>query len=240
MVYIFGLAAVVAALLGGMFALKKQDKLHLILGFSAGSVVGVAFFDLLPEALELTDGSYDVRAVTTVVAVGFLTFMLLSRFILLHPHSADGDSGSHDQVGQFGAASLALHSFFDGLGIGLAFQVSNSVGLVVGAAVLAHRFSDGINTVSFILQHHGGSKRALQWLSIAAIAPMIGILTSRFIILTDTQLGLVLSIFAGFFLYLGASDLIPESQHRHPKMVTSLMTILGVIVIYGAVLLAGE
>jgi len=235
MVYIVGIAAFIAILLGGTFALHKKDQLHLILGFSAGAVIGVAFFGLLPESIALAQSRYEVATVTTVVAIGFLVFMFLNRVLFFHPH-ADEDQ-QHIHQSRLGAGSLALHSLLDGISIGLAFQVSNSVGLVVAAAILAHGFSDGINTISFILKkpHDHAGKRARRWLVVDAAAPLLGIFAARFFSLSDATLGLVLALFCGFFLYIGASDLVPESHHRHPQLITSLMTILGALVIYGAI-----
>lgn len=233
MAYLFGIAAFVATLLGGLFALHKKDQLHLILGFSAGAVIGVAFFDLLPESITLASSRYDVSTVTSVVALGFLVFMVLNRVLFLHPHT--DDDGDHHQQSRLGAGSLAIHSLLDGMGIGLAFQVSSSVGFIVAIAVLAHDFSDGINTVSFILKHHNDDQRARRWLYVDAVAPLAGIIATRFFSLSDTALGVVLALFCGFFLYIGASDLVPESHHRHPQLITSLMTILGALVIYGAI-----
>lgn len=238
MAILFGLAAVLATFLGGLFALKKQDRLHLILGFSAGAVIGVAFFDLLPEAFDLTNSFYSSKTVSALVAAGFLLFMFLNRFVEIHPHSHDEDlpESQHHHLssksGNIGAGTLSIHSFLDGLGIGLAFQISSSVGLVVAIAVLAHDFSDGINTVSYILKHQGEKREALKWLTADALAPLLGVITASFMTLPSKELGLVLAIFCGFFLYIGASDLLPESQHLHPKLETSLMTILGAFLIY--------
>ena len=67
----------------------------------------------------------------------------------------------------------------------------------------------------------------------------LGILATLFFGVTDEHLGLLLALFAGFFLYIGASDLIPESHHRHPTLWTTVMTILGVVVLWGAIQLAG-
>src|SRR3954447_12627139 len=217
-----GFAAFIATLLGGGFALRYRDKLHLILGFSSGAVLGVALFDLLPESLDLTTPHYSTSTIMLLVAVGFFAFMFLSRIFLLHPES---EEHGHERVGAFGAASLSVHSFLDGVGIGLAFQVSAAVGAIVAAAVLAHDFSDGINTVTVILRSRGRGLRAVQWLLLDAAAPLLGVASTFFYSLSDAHLGLVLSLFCGFFLYLGASDLLPESHHRHPKALTGVMNI---------------
>lgn len=239
MIIILGFATLFSTLLGGLFALRKRDDLHLILGFSAGAVIGVAFFDLLPESLDLAGKSFSNASITTIIAAGFLLYMVLNRIILLHPHSNLRDECENEtHQGILGAASLSLHSVLDGIGIGLAFQVSTSVGLVVAIAVLAHDFSDGINTVGVVLKHQGEWKQAFRWLLIDAIAPLIGIASTYFFTLKSDQLGLVLALFCGFFLYIGACDLLPESHHQHPKMNTSLMTLLGALVIYIAIHLA--
>jgi len=236
MALLLGCAALVATLLGGAFALRYQDKLHLILGFSAGAVLGVALFDLLPESLDLTARRHSTATITLLVAVGFFAFMFLSRVLLLHPESDESEDehahGHAHAAGSLGAASLSLHSFLDGVGIGLAFKVSTTVGAIVAAAVLAHDFSDGINTVTMILRNRGKGLRAFKWLLVDAAAPVAGVLVTFFFSLSDVHLGIVLSLFCGFFLYLGASDLLPESHHRHPKLFTGVMNIAGAAAIW--------
>jgi ZIP family zinc transporter len=230
--FVLGAAALVATMLGGLFALYRRDRLHLILGFSAGAVLGVALFDLLPEAFDLATPSYSPATVTLFVAVGFFSFMFLNRVLLLHPedhHAADAPRRS----GALGAASLSVHSFL--VGIGLAFKVSTAVGVVVAAAVLAHDFSDGINTVTVVLKNRGRDLSALRWLAVDAIAPLLGVASTFFFTLSDVTLGMLLALFCGFFLYIGASDLLPESHHRHPKALTGLMNIAGAAVIWIAI-----
>jgi ZIP family zinc transporter len=234
MAFVLGGAAFAATMLGGTFALFRRDRLHLILGFSAGAVLGVALFDLLPEAFNLSTKSYAPATVTLFVAAGFFSFMFLNRVLLLHPedhHDADASRRS----GAFGAASLSLHSFLDGVGIGLAFKVSTAVGVVVAAAVLAHDFSDGINTVSIVLKNRGRGLSALRWLAVDAIAPLAGVAATYFFTLSDATLGVLLALFCGFFLYIGASDLLPESHHRHPKALTGVMNIAGAAFIWAAI-----
>jgi ZIP family zinc transporter len=233
---IIAAAAFLATMAGGLLALRLRDRMHLILGFSAGAVIAVAFFDLLPEALEL-GGDYGADTVLGVTALGFMLYLLLDRTLLLHAHSHEGPHG-HSR-GAVRAGSFSLHSFFDGIGIGLAFQVDAAVGLIVAAAVLAHDFSDGINTVSVVVRHGGSYKKAVRWLLADAAAPVLGIAATLLFGVTDESLGLLLALFSGFFLYIGASDLIPESHHAHPTFWTTAATLAGALALFCAVRLAG-
>lgn len=234
-------ATFLATLTGGLFALYLKDRRHLILGFSAGAVIGVAFFDVLPEALDLSENTFSHTTITSFVALGFVFYMIFDRFLGFHVqtnHHHDHTDKSIAQ-GNLGAGSLSLHSFFDGLAIGLAFQVSSAVGAVVATAVLVHDFSDGINTVNYVLKSNDQQKLALRWLLVDALAPVLGIITTLFFTLAETTLGLILALFTGFFLYIGASDLLPESQHNHPQVLTTIMTVVGIITMFIAIRLAG-
>lgn len=229
------IATFLSTLLGGLFALRFKDRLHLILGFSAGAVIGVAFFDLLPETIALGGEHYGVSFITSIVALGFIAYMILDRLIIFHGHSHTEDIAVHthtEQRGIIGAGSLSIHSFLDGIAIGLAFQVSSAVGAVVAIAVLTHDFSDGINTVNMILKNHGGQREAFRWLLMDALAPVLGIFSTLFFTLPENILGLMLAVFSGFFLYIGASDLLPESHHAHPTIWTTAMTVLGVALLF--------
>ena len=230
------LATFISTLVGGLFALYLRDRLHLVLGFSAGALIGVAFFSLIPEALKLASTA-DAQAVAAAIATGFVGYMLLDRAVAPH-----GDGGPRAEKlwrrGALGAASLAVHSFFDGFAIGLGFKVSTAVGTIVFAAVLAHDFSDGINIVSVILRNKGDNRSALRWLLIDAAAPVAGAASTLALPVQHDVLGLALALFAGFFLDIGASDALPESYHDHPTAGTTAMTILGLLAVYTAVRLA--
>lgn len=228
-----------ATFLGGLFALKFKDKLHLVLGFSAGAIIGVAFFDLLPESIDLVTKRFDVSIATSIAALAFLLYTILDRMVGLHSHEHDHEDAHHQiKRGRLAAGSLSFHSFIDGMAIGLAFQVSSGVGAIVSTAVLVHDFSDGINTVNLILRSSGNSRQAFRWLVLDALAPAAGALSTLFFSLPEVALGFVLSAFCGFFLYIGASDLLPESFHAHPTRWTTFMTILGMGVLYVAIRLA--
>lgn len=235
---LIALGAFTATMLGGLFALRFKDKLHLILGFSAGAVIAVAFFDLLPEALNLI-GPENSRLATTIVAIGFVVYMILDRLVITHSHHHEEHAHHTEGRAKLGAGSLSTHSFLDGLAIGLAFQVSAAVGAVVAVAVLVHDFSDGINTVNMVLKNTGDKLVARKWLLVDALAPVAGIVVGSLLTFNEHTLGLILSLFAGFFLYIGASDLLPESHHNHPTWWTTFATILGVVVLYVAIQVAG-
>lgn len=228
--FFIGIATFLSTLLGGLFALHMKDRLHLILGFSAGAVIGVAFFDLMPEAFALGEIGYSIQTIASIIALGFLLYLVLDRFVVLHTHDHK-ERGEHTR-GALGAGSLSIHSFLDGIAIGLAFKVSPAVGGIVALAVLTHDFSDGINTVSMIMKHGGSRKDAFRWLIVDALTPILGIFTALIISVEDKTLGLLLALFTGFFLFIGPSDLLPESHHEHPVKMTTLMTIIGASVMY--------
>lgn len=237
MVVLIAIGTCLCTLLGGALALRFKDHLHLILGFSAGAILGVAFFDLLPESLELGNNFFSIHTTTAIVAGGFLFYLLLDRLIFLHSHAhgEHDEHESHREQGILGAGSLSIHSFFDGIAIGLAFQVSIAIGAIVAIAVLVHDLSDGINTVNFILKNEGKSSYAFRWLIVDAIAPVLGAASTLFFTVPAQGLSVILAVFTGFFLYIGASDLIPESQHAHPKFLTTVITLAGAAVLYLAI-----
>jgi zinc transporter ZupT len=228
-------ATCVATLIGGWVGISLRDRLHLILAFSAGAVIGVAFFDLLPEAVELAGSAGPQATITprTVVAMaglGFLLYLLLDRSL---PGHASKSLGRPDARRAWAAAgSFAIHSFLDGFAIGIAFQASRAVGIAVAVAVLAHDFSDGLNTVSVVLRNGGNRRGAFKWLVVDAVAPVIGALTSMALTIPAQGLAMILALFSGFFLYVGGSDLLPESHHAHPRQLTTVMTVAGAVLLY--------
>ena len=190
---------------GGLFAILSRHHL----GFTAGVVVGVVGFDLLPEIVRLA-GEHGVEPVRPMVALvgGFLLFHAVEKLLLIH-HGQETSYADHHHpdLGVLSALALIGHSFVDGMGIGLGFQVSPRVGLVVATAVIAHDFADGLNTVGLMLAHHNTQPRALAMLALDAIAPLAGAASTLAIHLPAPLLPLYLGFFAGFLLYIGAADI---------------------------------
>ena len=162
---------VVATLIGGRVGLRFSDRLPTLLALTGGVVVAVALLDVLPEGIEAVG---DADLATALVAAGFLGFFLAERLLVLHDRDDAMATLGSERVGVLGAAGLSAHSFLDGLGIGLAFGVDSATGLLVFLAVISHDFADGLNTVSYVLRRSGNRQAAVRWLTIDALAPLLG------------------------------------------------------------------
>ena len=217
-----------ATMLGGLLALSLTTCRNLVLGVSAGAVIGVGFFDLLPEALRL--GGPRVLA---AAGAGYFLYLVFDRILARHD-----DCEADMRRGALGAASFSTHSLLDGFGIGLAFQAGAGVGLVVAAAVLAHDFADGLNTVNVITRNGGARRAALRWLTVDALAPLAGAALSLVVRLPPGLLPYLLAAFGGFFLYIGSADLLPEALKSGPRVPTALAVLTGAGILYAVVRLA--
>lgn len=229
-VLLIGVATATATLTGGVLILHLRSALDLVLGFSAGAIIGVALFDLLPEALNVTGDIHSPLAITGLVAIGFAFYLASDRASTM---LGGGRSRRH-----FAPASLTLHSFVDGLAIGLAFHVSPAAGFIVAIGVLGHDFIDGANTVTVTLSGGAAIPTARAWLVADAAAPLAGILLASVIATPASSLAPLLAVFAGFFLYIGASELLPRSQALRPRLSSVAATVAGMGLIYAVVSLA--
>jgi ZIP family zinc transporter len=231
---LLSIATFFSTLAGGLLALRLRGQLHFVLAFTAGVLLGVVAFDILPEIFRLAEQ----RAAGAMVAlvVGFLLFHSFEKFILIHHgHEADYASHRHPRVGVFSALALAGHSFMDGVAIGVGFQASSAVGAAVAIAVIAHDFCDGLNTVSLMLVHRNTAPRSIAMLLLDAIAPVAGAACTLLVHLPPAMLIVYLGFFAGFLLYISAADILPEAHSRAgPRAAIGLMalTVLGAALMY--------
>ncbi|MCL4360335.1 ZIP family metal transporter [Patescibacteria group bacterium] len=231
---LFAFCTFCSTFLGGLFSLRYRKKMHLILGFTSGVLLAVVSFDILPEIISLV-GRLHMEPIQPMLAlvVGFLLFHILEKLLLIHhSHEQEYVAHTHPSVGKLSALALSAHSFLDGVGIGLGFQVSAPIGILVALAVISHDFSDGLNTVSLVLVHKNTDRTALYFLLLDAVTPTLGVLSTLLVRIPDTVLVLYLGFFAGFLLYIGASDILPEAHSKHSSVGTILMTIAGVLFIF--------
>src|ERR1035437_500194 len=231
---LFSFLTFVSTTLGGLFALKFKDRLHLIMSLTAGVVIGVVSLEILPEIFKLSkEANLDITPPLIALVFGFLLIHVLEKFALIHNmHEDEYAPHKHPTVGLVGASGLSFHSFLDGIGIGLAFQVSPGAGLIIALAVISHDFSDGLNTVTLMLSHNNTRKKALMLLVVDALAPIFGVLSTFLFSIPNNILILYLGFFAGFLLYIGASDLLPEAHSEHSSYKMIGLTIIGVVFIF--------
>ena len=223
----WALLAFVMTLAGGAFAFRYQRSLHAIMAYSAGLLIGVAFLDLIPEVFEMAaESAIDVRTLMLVVLSGFGAIFLLEKLTIIHSEKTHDRPGHHHHVGLVGAIGLSFHSFLDGLAIGVAFQAGKDVGFLVLLAVLAHDFADGLNTVTFMLATRNSRWRTITLLVVDALAPVAGALLANVLRIEPWMLAYQHAFFAGFLLYLGASDLLPHG-HERPRFALIFSTIGG-------------
>jgi ZIP family zinc transporter len=213
----------VSTFLGGTIALRTRGSLRYFFAFSAGTLLAIALTDLLPEAMAASAGAPGYGpAVCYVILGSFVLFHLVERYVLVHhlhdlpPDDAPAAALAHEQVhtvGGLGATGLVVHSLLDGVAIGAAFQASAAVGSVVALAVITHDFADGVNTVTLTRRVSRSRRRAVVFLLADAAAPVAGAFATRLVHIPERWLALALAFFVGHFLYIAASDLIPE-MHR--------------------------
>lgn len=231
---ILSIATFISTFLGGLLSIKHKDRLHLVLGFTAGVLLGVVAFDIFPEIIEqIKIHDYNPMGAMIALVIGFLIFHIFEKLIIIHhAHEDEYADHKHPHVGVASAVALAGHSFMDGVGIGLGFQVSNTVGIIVAIAVITHDFTDGMNTVSLMLTNKNTIKNAKRLLLLDAIAPTIGVLSTFLFNFSNNFLVLYLGFFAGFLLYIGASDILPEAHSKHSSLKTILLTVAGTALIF--------
>jgi len=230
---LFALAFVtfLSTMVGGLLAIRFRRLLQYFFAFSAGTLIAVTFFDLLPESLTIAQSvGLPFRNLMVIVVVTFLAFNFLERFFLTHHHH-EGEEHGHI-MGPVGAAGLVIHSALDGAAVGIAFHVNSSMGIIVALAVISHDFTDGINTVVIMLKNEQHLRKARLFLVADALAPFLGMLVTSFFVIDESVLALILAAFCGEFLYLGAANLLPET-YKHDAGKMSIALIAGVLLIFG-------
>lgn len=234
--------AFVMILLGGLLGLRLKEQSHRLLAVSAGIILGIVSFELLPEAIENAEhiGSGSTVAMVGFV-IGFLLIHILERTILLHhAHEDEYAHHSHPHVGKAQALAIISHTFVDGLMIGLSFGVSQGVGIGVSVAILAHDFCDGLNTVSLMMRHGNSKSSTVKFLVANAIAPLVGGLIGLMVEVPQGSLPYLFGGFSGVLLYIAAADVLPEAHAKHSGWKTFALTLGGVIIAYGITQFVGH
>ncbi|MBI2599845.1 ZIP family metal transporter [Candidatus Daviesbacteria bacterium] len=235
-ILIFTFLGSVVSLIGGVLLLLKEKfaiKIsHFLASFAAGTLLGTAFFDLLPEAQEATAESGVSIFLWTLI--GILIFFLLERFIHHHDHGTKPDEKK--SVIPLIVIGDTVHNFIDGIAVAATFLISIPLGIVTSLAVAAHEIPQEIGDFGLMLQQGVARRRVLLinfYSTLAALAGAILTYTAKDSI--QNLLPIVMSLTAGFFIYIAAANLIPEIHNMDNKKVAFWETVLlvgGVVLIY--------
>lgn len=223
-----------STMMGGIFTIRRAGvDIKPFFAFAAGALVGITFFDLLPEAVSIaSDSGTRLIFLMSTIVLAFLVFHILDRFMVLHALKEGHPEHGLQTSGIVKAAGLSIHSLLDGVAIGAAFHVGFELGLVVALAVVFHDFSDGLNTVTVMLRAGGSERSAFSWLVLDSITPLLGAASTFVIPIPTYAIGFMLAFFAGEFLYLGAADLLPEAHREKTSAKLVLATVLGIALIF--------
>lgn len=234
-IVLFTLIGSIVSLIGGVLLLLKEKFAlsisHFLSSFAAGTLLGTAFFDLLPEAAEIGGEKANIFL---WVLVGVLGFFLLERFI--HHH----DQGTHPQdkkaIVPLIVIGDTIHNFIDGIAMAATFLISIPLGIVTSLAVAAHEIPQEISDFGLLLNKGLKRKKILLINFFSALVALAGaVLTYVTKDLTFGLLPVALSVTAGFFIYIAVANLIPEIHNAENKKIAfweTVCLIAGVVVIW--------
>src|SRR3989338_9151647 len=218
---IYAIIAGLSDLFGGFLAYKTRISRispRYIIGFAAGILITVAFIDVLPEINMATQGYY--------VLLGFLAFYLIEKLVMIHT------CGEHEckvhRIGAITVFGMALDNVVDGIGIAVGYVVNPALGLMITIGVVIHEIPQGIASLVIMKNAKYSPAKPFGVIALAAALYPIGALLSGFI--PEGLHLIVLAFIAGDFLYIGASDLLPEA-HKKFNIKVVLTVLAGVFFI---------
>jgi zinc and cadmium transporter len=222
-----------STLLGIALVIINEERVvrysHYVNSFAAGLILGVAFFHLFPESLELSENAL------LYIFLGFLVFYLLENVMVLHSGSEihfKGKRNPQHTKGMVMFSGLFFHSLLDGIIIGVGFEIDPRVGLLTSLGIIMHEVPEGVTSFSLLMSSIA-RKTALKMSIAVALATPLGALSSLAFIggLSESTVGLLLAMAGGSFLYIGASDLIPET-HEEKGVANAGFLLLGILFLF--------
>lgn len=235
-----GLAMSALALVGVVTLLMPAERLERLLmpmvGLAAGSLLGGAFFHMLPESVEaLGNGT----GVYLSLVTGFMVFFGLEQFLHWH-HCHRSEHSEHRPLGHLILLADGLHNFIGGLAVGGAFVVDVRVGIVTWLVAAAHEVPQELGDFG-VLVHSGWRRQsALAWNLASALTFLLGALLA-YAVAEHVEVGYLLPFAAGNFVYIAAADLLPEikiENRARDKLVTTASFTSGLLVLLAASQLA--
>jgi zinc and cadmium transporter len=253
-ILLFTFLGSIGALVGGLILITREKfalKIsHFLASFAAGTLLGTAFFDLLPEAHhgveEAVKAGGEEINIFLWTLVGILLFFIIERFIHWFHHHEEHHQ-EHDEAKStipLIIISDTIHNFIDGILIAATFMISIPLGIVTTFAVAAHEIPQEIGDFGLLL-HKGLSRKKVILVNIlsASVALVAALMTYIFGAALLAYIPVFLAITAGFFIYIASSDLIPEIHFETRKgfaLIETLLLLIGVLTIYLSTTLLGH
>jgi len=226
--------AFAATLSAGILVKKFRRNIGIVCAFAAGCFIALSIFDLLPDILALAPQT-QISTLTIFIsaAIGFAFLLSIDRgFSRFHPKDHEMSMTKlRPKIGMISTAEFCSHAYLEGLAIGISFQLAFSLGILVAVAVVSHDFCDGINTLALMLNSGNSLKSSLTMLIVDAFAPVLGALTTLFLVIGDYFVVFSLSFLVGSFLYMGGGSLLPDAYRMNRLNVTVGFFLLGFLLI---------
>lgn len=226
---VFGFISAASTIAGGVLPLYTRVRnIHsrYLLGFAAGVMLSVAFLEMLPEMVAEGETSF------VILAAGFFSLYVVEKLVMVHS-CPGGECDIHDQhtvLGWTALIGIAAESLLDGVAIGIGFRLAPAVGLTIALAVLVHEFPRGFAT-SVIMRTAGYDlRRTWGALGIDALFTPLGVVLVLVGIFPQGLLLPLLAFAAGTFIYVGASDLLPEA-HRTFNIWVVVSVVVGLFLV---------
>ncbi len=242
-IVIFTFLGSVSALVGGVILLSREKFVvkasHFLASFAAGTLLGAAFFDLLPEATHIAEKQGVEHDLIFLWALsGIVIFFIIERFIHWFHHHEEHHSDHTESKATIPLIILSdtVHNFIDGVIIAATFMISIPLGIITTVAVIAHEIPQEIGDFGLLL-HKGMKRQKIIMVNLlSAFVSFVGAIGTYILGgAAEYLLPILLSITAGFFIYIASSDLIPEIHYEKRRgfaLIETALLLLGIVVIY--------
>lgn len=224
------LSIIGASILGAFSAKFFLRSNHISLGFAGGAILALVFLLILPEVFEeATLQDIPLSTLSVALMLGFLGMHVLEKLSGFHDHG-HGEEHSHGNGGKVAVVVLSLHAFIDGVGIGTAYLVSNSLVSAIIFAFILHKFLDGINIQAIAQASHSKNRNVFLFANI--LVTVLGVFSIYFFTFSETALLFLVALVGGVLLYVSSAHILPEAHEHEDSWKTILATLTGVVIVF--------
>lgn len=254
-------ASLTGSLLSVLFAAAltlraRASWIQVLVSYAIGALLGAAFLDTLPEALE---HAAEPVHITAVVLFGILLFFILEKLVLWrhchsdeceahdpHHHAMAAEAATHQHQHDFGRSGILIllgdgfHGFVDGLLIAAAFMADIQLGIVTAMAIIAHEIPQEAGDFLILLNSGYSRQRAVLFNLLSSLATLIGGVAGYFLFQDMSDLmPYLLGLASASMIYVAMSDLIP-GLHKRPEIGVTIQQVLLIALGISSIWLAGN